>query len=126
MNFEGQYLGYGEYRLLGGTLDIMPFNLLEIHARKVLDGRTQRRLVGKEEIPQEVKLCIFDMINSINSYISQSQGNGNIASENIDGYSVSYITSVQIQEVVKSKRSELEDIMFSYLADSGLLYLGAC
>ena len=44
MEFEGQYLTYEEYIDLGGTLDLMPFNLLEFEARRKIDIRTQSRL----------------------------------------------------------------------------------
>ena len=33
MEFKGQYLTYQEFKALGGTLDEMPFNLLEYNAR---------------------------------------------------------------------------------------------
>ena len=59
MEFSGQYLNYSEYRLLGGTLDQTPFNLLEFEARKKIDERTQGRLKNVVEIPQEVKICMF-------------------------------------------------------------------
>ena len=36
MEFSGQYLNYEEYKSLGGTLDIMPFNILEFESRKEL------------------------------------------------------------------------------------------
>lgn len=123
MEFSGQYLTYDEYRLMGGTLEIMPFNLLEYNARKVLNKRTQYRLL-KREISEDVKICIYAMINSIYSYSNETNiTNRNIASENTDGYSVSYITTAQIQDAIKSKKSELEDIMFNHL-DIDLLYLG--
>ena len=123
MKFENQYLTFEEYRLLGGKMDYMPFNLLEFEARKIIDGRTQRRLVGVEEIPQEVKLCVNRMISDLAKYINEmseeKQANGNIASENIDGYSVSYVTTDQVlantQTIIKSKQTELEDIMMNYL-----------
>lgn len=126
MKFENQYLTFEEYRLLGGKMEYMPFNLLEFEARKIIDGRTQRRLVGVEEIPQEVKLCVNKMINTIGGYISATNvdtidgvNKGNIASENIDGYSVSYVTTDQVlanaQTIIKSKQTELEDIMMNYL-----------
>lgn len=123
MKFENQYLTYNEYRLLGGKMEQMPFNLLEFEARRIIDGRTQRRLIGVEEIPQEVKLCINRMINDLAKYINEmseeKQANGNIASENTDGYSVTYVTTDQIlqniKEVIKSKQTELEDIMMNYL-----------
>lgn len=125
MEFSGQYLTYDEFRQLGGTLDIMPFNLLEFHAQKVLDIRSQRRLINVSKIPQEVKLCLNDMIKCISSYNETlTNGSKNISSESTDGYSVTYASSSEIQEIIKTKNGELEDIMFSYLADTGLIYVG--
>lgn len=133
MEFSGQYLTYEDYMALGGTLDIMPFNLLEFNARKEIDRRTQGRLLKVKEIPQDVKLCIFNMIDSIDGYSSNLKGSRDksIASEHIDGYTVSYITSGQIQEIINSKSNELEDIMQTYLSTTivngvPLLYLGVC
>lgn len=107
MEFSGQYLTYEEYRGLGGTLDLMPFNLLEFGARNQIDLRTKNRLVNESEIPQKVKICLFNLIEKINSYVLTSTS-GNIASESTDGYSVSYN---QVNEIIKSKNTELEDIM---------------
>ena len=118
MTFEGQYLTYSEYRELGGTLSQTPFNLLEFEARRRIDVRTFNRIKNCEEIPQEVKLCEYSLINSIESYMTSMEsvaGNGNIASENTDGYSVSYITADRIKEVVMSKEAELNDIVRDYL-----------
>lgn len=129
MEINGQYLTYEEYKALGGTLDIMPFNLLEFEARRKIDIRTFNRLKDKEEIPQEVKLCIFNMVNSINSYATSLTNVGNVASESTDGYSVSYLTASDISNVVKSKESELDDIIRTYLLgvvvdDEHLMYCG--
>lgn len=139
MKFENQYLSYTEYRLLGGSIDIMPFNLLEFEVRKILDGRTQRRLIGIEEIPEEVKLCVNKMVSTVSGYISATNiddtndVNKNISSENTDGYSVSYVTVDQVLEkaqgIIKSKQAELEDIMMNYLSTTivdgnSILYLG--
>lgn len=116
MNFEGQYLTYAEYILLGGTLEEMPFNILEFEARKQIDLRTQNRLKNEETQPQDVKLCVFHLIEKINSYASTTENaSGNITNESIDGYSISYLTANQIGEIVKSKNSELQDIMLNDL-----------
>ena len=115
MEFSGEYLTYEEYKALGGTLDLLPFNLLEYEARRKINIRTFNRLVGIDEIPQEVKLCEYKMINSINENI-KANSNGNVASESIDGYSVSYITGSQIEETMKAKNNELDDIITTYLA----------
>lgn len=120
MEFSGQYLTYDEYVDLGGTLAEAPFNLLEFEARKKIDERTFNRLknIDEENIPQEVKICEYNLINSINSYgggSSTNVANKNIASENTDGYSVSYINPAQISEVIISKNEELNDIISTYL-----------
>jgi len=108
MEFSGQYLTYEEYRALGGTLDLTPFNLLEFEARKKIDTRTFNRLKDTNEIPQEVKICEYNLINSINNYVAK----GNITSESIDGYSVSY---GQISDIIKAKNEEFDDIIDTYL-----------
>ncbi len=133
MEFTGQYLTYEEYKSLGGNLDQTPFNLLEFEAQKIIDGNTQNRLINVSEIPQEVKLCIFKLINSILKFSKEEDNsqNSNIASENIDGYSVTYnnVSLDQIENVVKSKNIELNDIVYDYLLgvivnDKALLYRG--
>lgn len=113
MEFGGQYLTYTEYKSLGGTLDIMPFNLLEFETRKKIDNRTLYRLKNVEEIPNEVKICMFNLINAIYKYADDynNQLSGNISSESVDGYSVSYIDNTRIQEIIKSKDSEINSII---------------
>ena len=128
MEFEGQYLTYQEYKALGGTLDEMPFNLLEFNARKKIDERTFGRLVDKGQEYQEVKLCVYNMITTLNSYSSYDTQNKAISSENTDGYSVSYGTPQK--SVTEAKNSELEDIIDTYLSnlivdDVSVLYRGA-
>ena len=115
MTTEEQYLTYAEYQALGGSaIGEKPFNLLEFEARKRIDTRTLNRLKGIDEIPQEVKICEYNLINSINSYNATSN-NKNITSENIDGYSVSYVNATQISDVISSKNDELNDIITTYL-----------
>ena len=116
MEFEGQYLTYNEYKALGGNLIQTPFNLLEFEARRKIDERTFGRLKNVASVPQEVKMCMFALINSINSYGSSTNGsNKNIASESTDGYSVSYVTGGTIQEMIQSKSVELNEIINTYL-----------
>ena len=122
MTFEGQYLTYAEYQELGGSaIGEMPFNVLEFEARKQIDLKTQKRLVGLEEIPNEVKLCVFHLVERIKSYnnsiASASNSDGSISSENTDGYSISYnqANATQIKEIVSSKNVELDDIIMADL-----------
>lgn len=129
MEFSGQYLVYEEYRSLGGTLDLTPFNLLEYEARKKIDERTQGRLKKISDIPQEVKMCMFALINSLNNYLSESSNNRNIASESVGSYSVSYVTGNALHGIMNYKNDELNVIISSYLLgvivnDEHILYLG--
>lgn len=130
MEFEGQYLTYEEYKSLDGNLNKTPFDLLEFEARKKIDKRTQMRLINCDNIPNEVKICEFNLINTISKYVETiMKSSGIIASENTDGYVVSYINATQIREVIKSKDSELNDIIENNLYgvivnNEHILYLG--
>lgn len=128
MEFKGQYLTYQEFKALGGTLDEMPFNLLEFNARMKIDERTFGRLVKKGQEYQEVKLCVYNMITTLNSYSSYDTQNKAISSESTDGYSISYGTPQK--SVTEAKNSELEDVIDTYLSnlivdDVPVLYRGA-
>lgn len=130
--FEGQYLTYREYQELGGTLNETPFNLLEFEARKKVDERTLKRLDGidTESIPDEVKICVFKLINRIFEYSKTIvETSNNVASENTDGYSVSYLTPDKITEIIESKNDELDNLiminLFGVIVNGEhLIYLG--
>ena len=133
MTFEGRYLTYAEYQALGGSaIGEMPFNLLEFEARRQIDNRTFDRVKNSETIPQEVKLCEYELINSISSFKNATDSvasGGNVKSENTDGYSISYISAGEISNVVKSKQDEIDDIVRTYLLGvilngEHLMYIG--
>ena len=131
MEFEGQYLEFDEYEELGGSIEETPFNILEFEARRKIDERTQERLKGIEQLPIEVKMCMFALINTINGYTKayQNSSNKNIASESVGSYSVNYASGSQIREIIKSKSIELDDIIRNYLFGvvvnkEHILYLG--
>ena len=133
MEFNGQYLTYNEYKALGGNLGITPFNLLEYEARRKVDERTQQRLKNVNDIPQEVKMCVYALVNDLVAY-SNNTGtidNKNVASESVGSYSVNYITGSQIQETIKSKNAELDNTIATYLTGvvvngEHIVYLGVC
>ena len=128
MEFNNQYLTYEDYKSLGGTLDEMPFNILELKARQIINERTQNRLKDVEKIPQEVKICVYDLIQIINKYNnSNNSTSSNISSENTDGYSVTYKSGT---ELTTEQKAQFEDVMFTDLYGvivngEAILYLGA-
>lgn len=129
MEFSGQYLTYVEYKGLGGTLDQMPFNLLEFEARQIIDKYTLGKLKELQTQNQEVKLCDYKLITALEGYSSLETQNKGVSSETIDGYSISY-SSIGTNEIM-AKNSELSDIVRTYLIDCKLdngtpyLYRGA-
>ena len=130
MDFTNQYLSYEEYMELGGTLEEVPFNELEYECRRIIDSRTQNRLKNADEIPEEVKLLEYKMIQTLQGYyISLNKAQSGVASENTDGYSVSYISSNQISQLIEGKIDVLQDLVSTYLFgvivnNEHLLYCG--
>lgn len=127
MEFNNQYLTYEEYKSLGGTLGEMPFNILELKARQVINERTQNRLKNIEEIPQEVKICVYDLINTMNKYnLSNNSTSSNVSSENTDGYSVTYKSGTELTEEQKKQYDDvMETDLYGVIVDNTpILYLG--
>ena len=119
MEFKGQYLTYDEYKALGGLLDQTPFNLLEFEARKEVDKYTFNRLVNLKTQNQEVKLCIYALIEQINSNKADLNG---VASESTDGYSISY-TSQNNSEISQKTRNIIETYLINCKLSDGTPYL---
>ena len=130
MEFTKQYLSYDEYLILEGTLEEVPFNQLEFECRRLIDSRTQNRLKNADEIPQEVKMLVNKMIQSLQvHYNSLEKAQSGLQSENIDGYSVTYIPSNQISQLIQETIDSLQDLISIYLFgvivnNEHLLYCG--
>lgn len=110
MVISGQYLTYSEYKSLGGTLDQDSFSLLEFNARKEIDLRTRNRLKDLVNQPQEVKLCVYNLINAIQIYAENKVGNK--TNEKVGNYSVTY---GNVQDIIKLKNEDLGDIILNDL-----------
>ena len=130
MDFTNQYLNYQEYTELGGTLEEVPFNELEYECERIIDSRTQNRLKKADEIPQEVKMLEYKMLENLQGYyISLKKAQSGVSSENTDGYSVTYIPSNQIGQLVEGNIVILQDLISTYLFgvivnNEHLIYLG--
>ena len=127
MEFKNQYLTYEEYKSLGGTLGEMPFNILELKARQIINERTQNRLKDVEKIPQEVKICVYDLIQIISKYNnSNNSTSSNISSENTDGYSVTYKSGTELTDEQKKQYNDImETDLYGVIVDNTpILYLG--
>lgn len=96
MDFSGQYLTYNEYKALGGQLDQTPFNLLEYDVRKEIDKQTLGRLINLEEQREEVKMCVWELIN-----LQQSINNGVDISGNVVNYTNREIAKTKVDTIMR-------------------------
>lgn len=118
MNFSGQYLTYAEYQSLGGTLEEVPFNILELTARGMVDNLTLGRLKNLNSQIQQVKVCIFELIGKISATTTAKE----LSSESIDGYSVSYATKTT-EEQAKIYDDIIRNNLLMCRLDDGTPYL---
>ena len=95
------YLTFDEYIEMGGTIaDETLFDSLAIDANAYIDWYTFNRLWGEEEIPERVKVCMFQLIkllavkaNIITPNVEDTNGinaNAQVMSQSNDGVSTEY------------------------------------
>ena len=110
------YLTYNEYKAYGGSLSESNFGRFSFRAETEIDNNTQGRLKKIADIPECVKRCEYELIlylskNATNGAVSVVSGFSN------DGYSVQYSEP-------KEAKAEIYGIIYTYLADTGLMYCG--
>lgn len=110
------YLTYEEYEAYGGTLNNTEFDRFSFRAECEINNATLDRCKTLAEIPEEVKRCEVELI----AYLSKNARTGSVSavsSFSNDGYSVSYTDQ-------KTAESQIYDIIYTYLANTDLMYCG--
>ena len=110
------YLTYTEYTNFGGSLSEELFGRFSYRAEKEVDNKTFDRCKNLAKVPEEVKRCVFELVE----YLSKNAKNGSalaISSFGNDGYSISYNDK-------KTAEQQIYDIIYTYLADTDLMYCG--
>lgn len=110
------YLGYEKYKEYGGNLSNTDFDRFLFRAEKEIDIVTHEHCKTLKEIPEELNRCTFELI----AYMSNNAKNGfvsAVSSFSNDGYSVSYTDQ-------KTAAQQIYDIIYTYLANTGLMYCG--
>lgn len=120
MVIEPKYLTFDEYIALGGDLEQSLFNVVEYRAEKQIDLHTFNRLKRTDIVPQEVKMCIFELIPIMNKQIDS---NSDISSETIGNYSVTKKTGA---EMLKETLNVIQMYLANVKIDNiPILYVGA-
>ena len=89
------YLSFDEYQGYGGTLDETTYNTLYYECKVRIDYYTFNRLQNDTEFTDQVKRCMFRLINLINQYNDYEKLVTNtsapvVASQSNDGVSISF------------------------------------
>lgn len=110
------YLDYEKYKEYGGNLLNTEFDRFLFRAEKEIDILTQDRCKNLKTIPEELNRCTFELI----AYLSKNTSNGSVSSVKSfgnDGYSITYTDD-------KTASQQIYDIIYTYLANTGLMYCG--
>ena len=112
------YLTYNEYISYGGKLSETEFDRFNFRAKCEIDNASLSRcsLLSTNKIPEAVKRCQFELVVFL-SKNAQDGSASSISSFGNDGYSVSYTDKQTAQE-------KISDIIYTYLAETDLLYCG--
>jgi hypothetical protein len=102
----------------GAVLDTASFDLYARKATQIIKQYTFNR-VNDNNIPDDVKMCCCELAEEINKH--DKANTGNIASEKVGEYSVTYVDKEKAEELNSGKCT---DIIYNWLAMTGLLYRG--
>ena len=117
------YADYAFYveQYKGARISVQEFPVLSERASEYIDYITK----GKATDTDAVKRACCAMAESLQMaekvYTTAAQGTGEIASESVGSYSVTYRSGA---DVARESEAELHRIALRYLAHTGLLYRG--
>lgn len=87
------YLAYSDYQAMGGSLTQAEYPRASNRAEAEFDRRTFNRYRNAETIPERVRWCIFELIETVGAGIKMyesPEGRGAIMATSNDGVSESY------------------------------------
>lgn len=102
----------------GAVLDAASFPLYALKSTQKIKLHIFDR-VDKDNASDEVKMCCCELAELI--YKHEKEDNGNVASEKVGEYSISYVDK---QKIESAFRGQCIEIIYNWIADTGLLYRG--
>lgn len=90
-------------------------------AQMILKRFTFDNIDEETAIPYEVKMCICEIAEIIFSDDKRATSTGGVTSESVGGWSKHYESSQQAEEQMRRK---IKSCVYTWLADTGLLYSG--
>lgn len=113
---------YNEKYLLGRKPVVTTgFPFYARQASQVIDQYTFGRLVGVEDIPEEVQMCCCELVEAKFEREQQQKASGGKTSEKIGTYSATFGSAKEMDSVAASKQ---HGIIMKWLGNTGLCYRG--
>lgn len=114
---------YNETYLLGraAVIDATLFNYYAMLASKFIKQATFGNIDETKDIIDEVQMCCCEIAEQIFINGTESADKGNMVSEKVGDYSVSYESS---KDKSKEENCKINGIIHSWLGNTGLLYCG--
>jgi hypothetical protein len=106
----------GTYK--GAVIDTASFDTYARKATQLIKLHTFNR-IKDDNIPNEAKMCCCELAEEM--YKHEKEDVGNITSEKVGEYSVSYMDKEKAESVFRGKYAS---IIYNWLATTGLLYRG--
>lgn len=112
-----EYITKNEYQEILGTTNVPSnFNQLNIRASSIINRRTRGKIVNVDDKIKYTTACLINLLDENNN-----KRTGNLKSTNIEGWSESYKTDSELDEELNK---EIEELLQTYLWDTGLLSQG--
>lgn len=117
-----EYLTYETYKELGGELPKTAFNRYYFKAKAYIDRETFGRIRKMEQLPEEVKNLVFELIG-LNAKADISADK--VTNESVGSWSKSY-QPITTQEFVNEQQHLISDYLVQVTDDYGtpVLYRG--
>lgn len=117
---KSPYVDYQYYRDVfhGSSMSEAEFPNAEIEAEAFVDAVTFGRIRRLDEVPVCVKDAICSAADVMHEYLRGRESD--IASENNDGYSVTYRAAVKAEDCEKAMKVKVK----RHLSGTGLMYAG--
>lgn len=113
---------YTEKYLQGrkAALDAASFPFWETKASQKVRSLTFGNINESEPIPEAVQMCVCEVAELMYRH-DKAEGNSGkaITSEKVGGHSVTYQLKTSAE-----KHAEIQNVVYSWLADTGLMYAG--
>jgi hypothetical protein len=120
-----EYIDYTYYTdtYKGSSIPVAAFNKQAMKAQLKVDYFTFNRIDTTADYMERVKMCCCDLAEQIYTFETAENMMGNVSSEKVGDYSISFNNPVDSASLSSAK---MRSCIYEWLSMTGLLYRGLC